>query len=95
MKKILLLFASLLTFFQTYAYDFAAVASSGQTLYYNITGSNSVSVTNQTSDYNQYTYPIGDLSIPSTITYNGTTYTITSIGDNAFTRCNALTTPNT
>lgn len=34
--------------------------------------------------------PTGDLSIPSTITYRGTKYTVTSIGANAFYECTGL-----
>ena len=33
----------------------------------------------------------GDVSIPNVVTYNGTTYTVTSIGDNAFKECGYLT----
>ena len=36
-------------------------------------------------------YASGDISIPATITYNGNTYTITSIGHNAFLMCYGLT----
>ena len=33
----------------------------------------------------------GDVVIPSSVTYNGTTYTVTSIGEEAFVDCEALT----
>lgn len=33
----------------------------------------------------------GNVSIPTVVTYNGTTYTVTSIGDNAFNECGYLT----
>ena len=33
----------------------------------------------------------GSMVIPSSITYNGTTYSVTSIGENAFNNCNNLT----
>ena len=55
---------------QTWAYDFSAVAPSGQTLYYNINGSN-VTVTSG------FPYPTGALTIPDTVTYNGITYSVT------------------
>ena len=33
----------------------------------------------------------GDVAIPSSVTYNGTTYDVTSIGENAFQACGSLT----
>ena len=73
------------------AYNFSAVAPSGQTLYYNIVGNN-VQVTGQNSRYPYYsTYPTGALTIPDTVTYNGTTYSVTSIGSYAFYQCSGLT----
>ena len=33
----------------------------------------------------------GDITIPSTVTYNGTNYRVTSIGDEAFWGCDGLT----
>ena len=33
----------------------------------------------------------GSVTIPSTVTYNGTTYSVTSIGNNAFAWCSRLT----
>ena len=73
------------------AYDFSAVASTGQTLYYDINGSN-VTVTRQ-SFYSPYysTYPAGNLEIPTSVTHNGTTYSVTMIGYGAFDDCNGLT----
>ena len=37
------------------------------------------------------TAPTGALDIPATVTHNGRTYTVTSIGEQAFAGCNALT----
>ena len=60
------------------AYDFSAVAPSGQTLYYNI-------VNGEAQVTYNYSYSIGgNLIIPDTVTYNGSTYSVTSIGDYAF-----------
>ena len=79
------------------AYDFSAVAPNGQTLYYNInSGTTTVSITypgtsNNSGYYSGYTLPTGDLTIPSNVTYNGTTYSVTSIGDYAFLFCSGLT----
>ena len=41
-----------------------------------------------TSNPNQYT---GDVVIPETVTYNGTEYSVTSIGTSAFSSCSSLT----
>jgi hypothetical protein len=82
-----------------FAYDFSAV-SSGKTLYYNITSSTSpytVEVTYQidgesNGDYVFYTtYPTGNLTIPSSVTYSGITYSVNRIGDYAFLGCSGLT----
>lgn len=62
------------------AYDFSAVYN-GKTFYYNITGSNTVEVTYRDDAHTEY---VGDISIPSTVTNNGTTYTVTAIGEFAF-----------
>lgn len=76
------------------AYDFSAVSPSGHTLYYNIDGSN-VKVTSEivvdlgTDAYE--TLPTGDLGIPETVTHDGVTYTVATIGDCAFLNCRGLT----
>ena len=85
-------------------YDFSAMCESGQTLYYNITSSSSpyqVEVTYQT--YPQYNFNTnqysnssysslsGILTIPSSVTYSGRTYSVTSIGEVAFASCSGLT----
>jgi len=60
-------------------------------LYYNITSDTTVEVTYQefysTSDYSGLT----SVTIPETVTYEGTTYSVTSIGWGAFDYCDALT----
>ena len=74
-----------------FAYDFSAVAPSGQTLYYKIVNGGA-QVTSQNDGYFNYTtFPTGDLTIPSSVTYNGITYSVTSIGHRAFARCGSLT----
>ena len=52
-------------------------------IYYNING-NEATVTY----FNDYT---GSVTIPPTVTYNGTTYSVTSIGEGAFYECSGLT----
>ncbi len=76
------------------AYDFSAVAPSGQTLYYKIVNSSEVAVTypNNTSDYYYgYPMPTGNLTIPSTVTNESIIYSVTSISYHAFHECSGLT----
>ena len=76
------------------AYDFSAVAPTGQTLYYNIVD-DEAHVTCPSTFMNfywgGYARPTGSLTIPVNVLHNGTTYTVTSIGECAFNGCNDLT----
>lgn len=81
-------------------YDFSATAPSGQTIYYKINGVGEVDVTCQNDSYPYYSTfpPSGNLIIPGSVEYNGTTYTVTRIGYYAFYNCTDLTSvtiPNT
>ena len=58
-------------------------------IYYNIVNGNEVSVTSSPN----YNYS-GDVTIPATFTYDGTTYSVTSIGNAAFRSCTGLTSVN-
>ena len=75
--------------------NFSARCESGQTLFYAITSSTSpytVEVTYQGGSHSYYsTYPTGNLTIPSSVTYNGRTYSVTGIGANTFNGCTGLT----
>lgn len=75
------------------AYDFSAVAPSGQTLYYNLNG-NSVTVVYPSSEFNDYYYgytkPTGNLIIPELVSYMGMALTVTSIGEYAFSGCSGI-----
>ena len=73
---------------QAMAYDFS-YTHQGKTLYYDRTSGNTAEVTYYASYSNNYVS--GDVVIPSTVTYNGTTYSVTSIGDRAFAYCSGLT----
>ena len=74
------------------SYDFYAQCSSGQRLYYKYndgSSGTSVTVTYPADQEGGYPYvhfskPSGNLIIPSSVTYNGRTYSVTSIGDAAF-----------
>ncbi|MBO7132760.1 MAG: leucine-rich repeat protein [Bacteroidales bacterium] len=83
-----------------FAYDFSAVCSSGQTLYYNILGyvsNHKAEVTyacyDQSNYYFGFTKPTGNLEIPSSVIdpSSGLQYSVTSIGDYAFYGCSRLT----
>ena len=59
-----------------YRYDFVA-----NRIFYHILDDNSVEVTYRDEEYNNYS---GDVSIPATVDYQGTTYDVTAIGESAF-----------
>ncbi len=65
-----------------YAHDFEVDG-----IYYNING-NEAEVTHGKDIYSRYH---GAVTIPASVTYNGTTYPVTSIGQQAFLRCSRLT----
>ena len=76
--------------FHAMAYDFS-YNYQGNTLYYNITSDNTIEVTYYSSTTTDNNYVSGDVVIPSSVTNNGTTYSVTSIGDYAFYLCIGLT----
>ena len=86
LTKLLLLLLALLLPATALAHDFEVDG-----IYYNIINGNEATVTYRgTSSYNANSYS-GDVTIPSTVTYNGTTYTVTAIGGSAFYYCSDLT----
>ena len=76
-----------------YAYSFSKTCSTGQTLYYNIINSTQhyVEITypsnNNANPWGGYTKPSGNITLPSSVTYNGVTYYVKRIGDHAFDQC--------
>ena len=61
-------------------------------IFYNKTSDNTVAVTYKgDSDISYSNEYAGDVVIPSSANYNGTTYSVTSIGDEAFRSCASLT----
>ena len=98
----LFVFISPLTVCAQSGFDFSKVAPTGQRLYYYIEGSNNVVVTypldvdedddDFDNDYwGDYTVPSGSMTIPSTVTNNGVTYTVTGIDGHTFQGCSGLT----
>ena len=94
--RIYALLALLLMASRLFAYDFDAICSTGQTLYYNINDDGvSVTVTypcygGQNNYYSGYEMPQGDLTIPDSVEYQGITYAVTKIGPHAFYGCYSL-----
>ena len=85
-KSILLLLALLLPAMAN-AHDFEVDG-----IYYNISYGNNATVTYRGSSYNEYSEEYtGVVIIPTVVTFNGTSYSVTSIGNNAFEDCNGLT----
>ena len=84
------LFAALMLFFAAQtsnAHDFEAQNEDGVTIYYNITSSTDLTceVTYEGTDYKSSKYT-GAVVIPASVDYSGNTYSVTSIGENAFWR---------
>ena len=80
-QKLLILVAGLSVGINAFAYDFEVDG-----IYYDITSSTEVTVTSN----GKYPYS-GNVVIPEQVTHDGNTYSVTSIGDNAFTYCSGLT----
>ena len=84
MRKLFSLFLALVATTSLWAHDFEVDG-----IYYNYLDRNNVEVTYcGYYDYHEYA---GAVIIPSTVTYNDTTYSVTSIGDWAFDGCSSLT----
>ena len=74
--RLLLLASAIATSLSAAAYSFESAG-----IYYNITGNNTVEVTYSDRDNNTYS---GSISVPETVTNNGTEYSVTKIGESAF-----------
>ena len=86
MRKLFLLFWALLATTTLWAYDF----QSGD-LYYNITSDTTVEVTYQYQWSSDNYAGLTTATIPTSVTYNGATYSVTSIGESTFMNCSSLT----
>ena len=61
-------------------------------LYYNLDATNQTAeVTSQNSSHPYWSTTVTTANIPASVTYSGTTYSVTSIGNNAFAYCSSLT----
>ena len=79
---------------QAQAYDFSAVAPTGQTLYYKINSdSTTVKVVRPSNNWSGYAKPTGSLVIPAVVidSTDTTAYVVKTIGDTAFASCTNLT----
>ncbi len=88
-RTILTLFALWMATASLWAHEFSVGG-----IYYNITSSTNktVAVTYRGSSYSSYSNEYsGSVTIPSSVTYYGTTYSVTSIGRTAFEDCTGLT----
>ena len=83
-QRFLLVMLALSASIYASAYDFTAL-SNGETIYYNITGTNTCEVTNN----GQHSY-VDDIEIPMYVTNGSTTYTVTGIKSFAFDYCPRL-----
>ena len=85
MKKTLLFLLTVLLPMLASAYD-ACVDG----IYYNFSG-DEAKITYKNTSFNSYS---GSVVIPSSVTYNGKTYSVTTIGSYAFMDCSGLTSVN-
>ena len=78
---------------KSFAHDIAVANSDGKTIYYIYTNNNSeLAVSYRGSGSSSYSDEYsGDVAVPESVTYNGITYIVTSIGTRAFDGCSSLT----
>lgn len=78
---------------KTFAHDIAATNSVGVTIYYIWANKDKteLAVSYRGSNYNNYDEYTGNVVIPESVVYEGNTYSVTSIGYQAFRGCSDLT----
>lgn len=93
MKKNIILLMLLATAMVARAFDFSALTTANQRLYYTITSSSTVSLVapSDYDDWEGYDKPTGELTLPSSVTHEGTPYTVTAVDDKAFLDCKRIT----
>ena len=94
-KNLTFLFAVLLSMvsIKSFAHDIEVANLDGVPIYYTYTNNNTELAVSYRGSYiysysNEYS---GDVVIPESVTYNGITYSVTSIGYQAFSECSSLT----
>ena len=95
-RLITMMLLVLLGVWRAAAYDFAATAPTGQTLYYAfVDGGVAVVHPNNSpspaSGWNNFTRPEGALTIPANAEYNGLSYNVVMVDANAFFGCDLIT----
>lgn len=90
MKKIVtLIIMTLAPFMVARSFDFSAIVN-GTTLYFTILADGqTVKIVNP--DWDSYPQPSGNITIPATVTYDGITYAITALDQEAFRLCTSIT----
>lgn len=71
----------------TFAYDFSAVAPSGQTLYFNVVDGGAQVTYQNPNCFPAYSNLVGSLTIPDSVSYLNNTLPVISIDDSAFRYC--------
>ena len=78
--------------FEASAHDIEAKNSDGVTIYYNLFSNTELQVTYRGNSCYDYSYEYtGVVNIPSSVSYNGNMYSVTSIDEYAFSGCSGLT----
>ena len=92
-KRFLLSLLAILANASIYAHDIAIANTDGVTIYYRYINNNTeLAVTYQGTSYS--TYPdeySGNVVIPESVSYNGNTFSVTSIVNYAFRDCTGIT----
>ena len=90
MKKNILFIVLMLLPIVASAHDIEVANADGVVIYYNYTGNTELAVSYRGSSDYEYDEYSGNVIIPESVTYNGTTYYVTSIGERAFFCCYSL-----
>lgn len=92
MNKTLFSLLMLLVASTATAHDIEVANTDGKTIYYVWTHNQTeLAVSYQGSRYSEYDEYSGNVVIPSSVSYGGNTYSVTSIGGYAFRGCSGLT----